>query len=106
MCHRSHLEDCLWAKMIRGLRAGVVLITLGTPDLGKDVEHSFGLVSNHNYAVLDLKIENSQALVLVKNPWREPTVWQKDADTKPNSDSPTSAPGGDLSPGAFWIPYE
>src|ERR1700761_5744396 len=106
MCHRSHLEDCLWAKMIRGLRAGVVLITLGTPDLGKEVEQNFGLVSNHNYAVLNLKVENSQAFVLIKNPWREPTVWQKDDDTSLNLVSNTTASRGDLNPGAFWIPYE
>jgi hypothetical protein len=92
--------------MIRGLRAGVVLITLGTPDLGKEVEQNFGLVSNHNYAVLDLKLENSQAFVLIKNPWREPTVWQKDTDTSLNSVSNTPASRGDLNAGAFWIPYE
>lgn len=100
----AHLEDCLWAKMMRGLKTGTVLVTLGTSNLGKDVELEFGLVSNHNYAVLDLKVEDNIAYVLIKNPWREPTIWQTIGDESMKSTSKSKRQQM-LNPGTFWIPY-
>jgi calpain-7 len=92
---------------MRGLKTSTLMVTIGTGTLEKEKEKHLGLVSNHNYAVLDLKIEDDVAFALIKNPWREPTIWQADqdskADRKPSDDA--SKKDDYISPGTFWIPY-
>jgi calpain-7 len=83
-------EDFLWPKMWGGIKSQTLLVTFGTSDLDPISEKAYGLAAKHAYAVLDVKVENNEALVLLKNPWNEETktIWQP----------------GKIS-GTFWIPF-
>jgi calpain-7 len=83
-------EDFLWPKMWGGLKSRTLLVTFGTSDLDPVSEKAYGLAAMHAYAVLDIKVENDEALVLLKNPW--------------NDETKTIWPSGDIS-GTFWIPF-
>jgi calpain-7 len=92
--------------MCNGFRYGDVLITMGTGKMSVDAEKELGLAAQHDYAVLDLKEDNGQQMVLLKNPWCEATLW-KDA---PASDDPAlenylpaASSDAKLAPGTFWM---
>ena len=62
--------------MFNAFSYGDVMVTLGTGNMSTKAEREHGLVGLHDYAVLDLKEEDDQKLLLVKNPWCEGTSWR------------------------------
>ena len=61
--------DYLWERLFKAFHYGDVLLTVGTGSLSKSEEDGFGLVSEHDYAILDMKESGGRRLILVKNPW-------------------------------------
>ncbi|KAI9032133.1 hypothetical protein DFJ74DRAFT_653378 [Hyaloraphidium curvatum] len=58
--------DALWRRMLSGHATGRALVTAATAAC----DAATGLVPNHAYAVLDVREEAGERLLLVKNPWR------------------------------------
>lgn len=100
--HLHHDESDLgqtWSTMRSSYDKGDVVATLGTPNLSAEEEASLGLVSEHDYAIMDLKEEAGVRLLLVKNPWRNSVVWK-------GVGSSTSVKSDDETTGTFWISFE
>lgn len=98
--HEEFDIDQTWLTMKRSCEKRNVIATLGTPVLSAEEETALGLVSEHDYAVMDLKEEAGDRLLLVKNPWRSSVVWKgvaSSASAKANDDKIT---------GMFWISFE
>lgn len=88
-----------WSMVKDPFEKGHLVATLGTPNLSAEEEVTLGLVSEHDYAVIDLKEEQGVCFLLVKNPWRNSVVWKGlGSSSCIKSDSNTS--------GAFWIPFD
>jgi len=116
------LPGSLWKKMYKAWGYGDVLITLGTGSMTRREEMELGLIGDHDYAVLALREEKGQGMLLVKNPWSEGTVWKGapalDSDEEEDFDAgsgvstfettrlrnalPTPSEE-EASPGVFWI---
>jgi hypothetical protein len=79
---------------------------MGTGKMSRDAERELGLAAQHDYAVLDLKEDNGQQMVLLKNPWCEATLW-KDApaldDPALENYLPAASSDEKLGPGTFWM---
>ncbi|CAZ83891.1 unnamed protein product [Tuber melanosporum] len=116
------LPGSLWKRMYKAWRYGDVLITLGTGGMTRREEMELGLIGDHDYAVLALKEEKGQGMLLVKNPWSEGTVWKGapvfDSDEEEDFDAGSgvspfetnkignalpAASEEETSPGVFWI---
>ncbi|OIW33731.1 cysteine proteinase [Coniochaeta ligniaria NRRL 30616] len=91
--------DQTWATMKKAYEKGNVVATLGTPALSAEEETALGLVSEHDYAVMDLKEESGDRFLLVKNPWRNSVVWKGVA-------SSASVKTTEKIRGMFWISFE
>lgn len=61
--------DELWRRVFGAFNYGDVLLTVGTGALTEQEEKELGLVSSHDYAILDMKENNGRREFLVKNPW-------------------------------------
>lgn len=60
----------LWNRLFAAWRFRDILITIGTGLLTAEESELFGLVSEHDYAVIDMRVlESGQRVVLIKNPW-------------------------------------
>ncbi|KAL8986363.1 MAG: hypothetical protein Q9205_000143 [Flavoplaca limonia] len=68
-------HDALWRRVSRAFSYGDVLITLGTGKITNVEESETGLISEHDYAVIDLRECDQQNMFLVKNPWSEGGKW-------------------------------
>lgn len=92
-------SDDIWGRLYRAFSYGDVLLTIGTGKLTELEEQGLGLVSEHDYAILDLKEVDGRRQFLLKNPWAgaAPKVWQNNGQ---QHDNPS------LSPGIFWIDCE
>ena len=62
-------SDLLRRRLFTAFHYRDVLLTVGTGSLSKSEQDGFGLVSDHDYAILDLKESEGRLLLLVKNPW-------------------------------------
>lgn len=98
------------------------MVTLGTGRLSRQEEDTLGLAGEHDYAVLDLKVQdNGERRMLLKNPWCDGLVWKgfgsnttvDAAVYPPSSPTPTDFDALSLSPnpfahmtGTFWISFE
>lgn len=67
---------CAWERIVSGYRDDNVIITLGTGCLSVTEEETFGLVGEHDYAVLDVDGTNGTRRLLVKNPWCDGLIWK------------------------------
>ncbi|TKX24499.1 calpain family cysteine protease [Elsinoe australis] len=104
----------IWRRIWNAHQYGDVMVTLGTGKMSAKTEREVGLASEHDYAVLDLREEQGQKLMLVKNPWCEGSTWagsrprrpststQLDEDAVPSSRDLLNA-NSQLSPGTFWM---
>ncbi|OJD21454.1 hypothetical protein ACJ73_07203 [Blastomyces percursus] len=104
------IPDQLWKRLFNAFNYGDVLITVGTGSLTEREEEELGLVSVHDYAILDIQEVNGRRQFLVKNPWAAGSIW------KGIGQSHHPAPAGNdgenkydqqqshrtLSPGTFW----
>ncbi|KAJ5921685.1 hypothetical protein N7454_009159 [Penicillium verhagenii] len=82
---------------------GYVVLTIGTGKLTELEQQGLGLVSEHDYAILDMREVNGRRQFLLKNPWAgaEPTM--KSTSTASTNQNSTASP---LSPGTFWMDCE
>lgn len=98
-----HQEDTtgeqLWKRLFKAFHYGDVLLTIGTGELTEREQTELGLVSGHDYAILDMRESRGRRQMLVKNPWAGPNTTRALARTHESSD-PQHDP---LSPGTFWM---
>jgi calpain-7 len=105
--------DKSWKRMLNAFQYGDVLVTMGTGKMSNKLERDLGLAGQHDYAVLDMKEDDDQKLVLLKNPWCEGTSWKGNlpqstgksallSQTTPEQDSVTPS---EHSAGTFWIDW-
>ena len=109
--------DRTWDAMKNAYDAGNVVLTLGTSYLSPEEEETLGLVSEHDYAVMDLDENAGIRRMLVKNPWRNSVVWTgigSSASMDVIASSPslpaesTAGGGGSVNgqTGTFWMPFD
>ncbi|OAT14570.1 cysteine protease PalB [Blastomyces gilchristii SLH14081] len=104
------IPDQLWKRLFNAFNYGDVLITVGTGSLTEREEEELGLVSVHDYAILDMQEVNGRRQFLVKNPWAAGSIWKgigqshppvpAEGDGENNADRQQSH--RTLSPGTFW----
>ncbi|KAI3395151.1 hypothetical protein diail_1703 [Diaporthe ilicicola] len=118
--------DQAWKRIKNAFEYGDVVVTLGTGRLSRQEEETLGLAGEHDYAVMDLKVQNTgERRMLLKNPWCDGLVWKGfgstttvDAEAYPppsptlsrpaqrsNSDVSSPSPYAELT-GTFWISLE
>ncbi|ROW14409.1 hypothetical protein VPNG_03954 [Cytospora leucostoma] len=117
--------DQTWKRMKNAFGYGDVVVTLGTGRLSRQEEETLGLAGEHDYAVMDLKVQDTgERRMLLKNPWCDGLVWKGfgstttvDAETyppsptlsrptrKPDSRASSPSPDADMT-GTFWISLE
>ncbi|KAH7055798.1 hypothetical protein B0J12DRAFT_569576 [Macrophomina phaseolina] len=109
------MPDELWSRLFKSFGFGDILMTVGTGNMSRRTERELGLVSQHNYAVLDLKEENGARKLLLKNPWAQGEPWTGPGRPSPpllpshEHDKPLAAsqPRPDkMAPGTFWVNLE
>ncbi|KAL3481193.1 hypothetical protein BJX99DRAFT_180328 [Aspergillus californicus] len=94
--------DEIWSRLFRSFHNGHVLLTIGTGNLTEREQKELGLVSEHDYAILDMKESNGRRQLLVKNPWAGADAVYGALLTEPEpSDLSSNSPS--LSPGSFWM---
>ncbi|KAL8681742.1 MAG: hypothetical protein Q9186_002130, partial [Xanthomendoza sp. 1 TL-2023] len=113
-------REALWRRIFKAFSYGDVLITLGTGKISEYEERNTGLISEHDYAVINLQQEDGKSMFLVKNPWSKGGGWTAIAKEDPEhtSGDPTerdphsNAASGenvqdgnlrDPKPGVFWM---
>ncbi|KAL4967916.1 calpain-like protease PalBory [Aspergillus stella-maris] len=94
--------DQVWSSLYKSFHDGDVLLTIGTGKLTEREQTELGLVSEHDYAILDMKEANGRRRILVKNPWAGADTVYPALLTDPD---PT-ANARFLSPGTFWMDCE
>jgi calpain-7 len=87
------------------------MITVGTGKLTYKEEKELGLAGEHDYAVLDMRGNDSQRLILMKNPWCDGMVWKGSVSNDlPTEDSTRelekALPNTSTTPGTFWMRFE
>lgn len=118
--------DQTWKRIKNAFEYGDVVVTLGTGRLSRQEEETLGLAGEHDYAVMDLKVQaTGERRMLLKNPWCDGLVWKGfgstttvDAEVYPppsptlsrpaqrsNSDVTSPSPYAELT-GTFWISIE
>lgn len=91
--------DQLWMRLFQAFHHGDVLLTVGTGQLTEKEQAGLGLVSEHDYAILDMEETRGRRNVLVKNPWAG-------TDTEPSVGSMTADQHtATLPPGRFWMDF-
>ncbi|PGH16043.1 hypothetical protein AJ79_02023 [Helicocarpus griseus UAMH5409] len=103
------ITDQLWKRLFNAFNYGDVLVTVGTGTLTEREEKELGLVSVHDYAILDMKEHDGRRQLLVKNPWAAGSVWKgighsglpakSEGEHEYDLESHRHSP---LSPGTFW----
>ncbi|QSS56844.1 cysteine protease PalB [Histoplasma capsulatum var. duboisii H88] len=103
------ISDQLWKRLFNAFNYGDVLITVGTGSLAEQEEEELGLVNLHDYAILDMKEDNSRRQFLVKNPWAAGSVWEGIGQSHlPDTEGASEYKHDQhqihrpLSPGTFW----
>ncbi|KAL4938292.1 hypothetical protein BDV06DRAFT_201189 [Aspergillus oleicola] len=93
--------DQIWSSLYKSFHKGDVLLTIGTGKLTEREQTELGLVSEHDYAILDTKESNGRRRILVKNPWAgADNVYPALTEPEPAANSRF------LSPGTFWMDCE
>ncbi|RHZ66364.1 uncharacterized protein CDV56_108742 [Aspergillus thermomutatus] len=102
--HEDVTSDQIWKRLFRSFQFGDVLLTIGTGKLTEREEEELGLVSEHDYAILDMKEFKGRRQMLVKNPWAG--VHTADGSTENALESNAPHDRSSLSPGTFWMDCE
>ncbi|ODQ80674.1 hypothetical protein BABINDRAFT_126037 [Babjeviella inositovora NRRL Y-12698] len=58
-----------WEALYLAFKEKTLLVCIGTGKLSAEVSRDLGLISEHDYAITDLRVSNEIRQVLVKNPW-------------------------------------
>lgn len=103
--HDDSTSDEIWGRLYSAFWHGDVVLTIGTGKLTELEQQGLGLVSEHDYAILDLKEVQGRRQFLLKNPWAgaEPLIQSSltaDLGSLGLNDKPP------LSPGTFWMDCE
>lgn len=107
--HEDVTSDQLWKRIFQPFLSGEVLLTAGTGELTQGEQTGLGLVSKHDYAILDMKEIHGHRRMLIKNPWAVGEVrtgmGQLGAVSSADPANPQSSHSGDdqLSPGTSWV---
>ena len=100
-------HDALWQRINSSFTYGDVLITMGTGKFSAREEKSTGLIGEHDYAVLDIRMFEDQKCFLLKNPWANGLTWKGHVRSILELRSLSLNAGqtvDKLRPGTFWIP--
>ena len=112
--HDDLSPDELWDRVFDSFSSGNVMLTIGTGSLTEREEKELGLISLHDYAILDLKESNGRRQLLVKNPWSTGAVWKGKGQLGAefvDSQGDDNASGfaqqhSPLFPGTSWMDYD
>ncbi|GAA5903179.1 hypothetical protein JCM8208_002229 [Rhodotorula glutinis] len=63
-------SEAAWQRIRNGFSLGHCVLTVGTGKVVEDDSASLGLVSSHDYAVIDVREERGVRQVVVVNPWK------------------------------------
>ncbi|KAJ5601113.1 hypothetical protein N7510_010647 [Penicillium lagena] len=97
--HEDTTSDEIWGRLYKPFHVGDVVLTIGTGKLTEQEQIGLGLVSEHDYAILDMKEVHGRRQFLLKNPWAGEEPEQTQSGSRQNELSP-------LSPGIFWMDCE
>ncbi|KAL2002614.1 hypothetical protein VTN02DRAFT_6376 [Thermoascus thermophilus] len=101
--HEDVTSDQLWRRLIKAFHYGDVLLTVGTGKLTEREQEGLGLISEHDYAVLDMKESEGRRQMLIKNPWAAAEGASAGQGNINRSSGSPSSPHNPLSPGTFWM---
>lgn len=105
--HEDVTSDQLWKRIFQPFLSGDVLLTAGTGELTDGEQTGIGLVSKHDYAILDMEEANGRRRILIKNPWAAGEVRTSMGRLSSPEDHKTPQSGhpddGQLSPGTSWV---
>jgi calpain-7 len=103
--HEDVTSDQLWRRLFKAFQYGDVLLTVGTGKLTEREEQLLGLISQHDYAVLDMTESEERRRMLIKNPWAEMNAHatQDIIGIAAESGQETSLLHNQLTPGSFWM---
>lgn len=94
-----------WHRIQQGYDALHAVVTLGTGNISPEEQRTLGLITEHDYAVLDMKVEAGTRLLLIKNPWVDSLVWTgPDPGPGPGPGPGRSAPKSLTN--TFWMSFE
>ncbi|KAJ9154823.1 Calpain-like protease palB/cpr-8 [Pleurostoma richardsiae] len=101
--------DQTWKRIKNAYDYGDVVVTLGTGRMSSQEEEVLGLAGEHDYAVMDMRVESGARRMLLKNPWVDGLVWKgigssAIAGSDPSSDSESTRSSNMT--GTFWIAFE
>ena len=101
--HEDSTPDQIWERLFQAFSNGDVVLTIGTGKLTECEQRGLGLVSEHDYAILDMKETQGRRQFLLKNPWAgaEPELMYGELKTANLSNSSSA-----LAPGVFWMDCE
>lgn len=94
--------DQIWSSLFKSFHKGDVLLTIGTGKLTEREQKELGLVSEHDYAILDMKESKGRRQILVKNPWAGADTVYPALFAEPEPANNLAS----LSPGSFWMDCE
>lgn len=105
------MPEELWSRLFNAFGFGDILMTVGTGSMSRRAEKELGLESQHDYAVLDMIVENDEKKLLLKNPWAEGTGWRSARRESPAIEIDPLEPSTisekqKTPPGTFWINLE
>lgn len=101
-------RDALWTKMYNPFQRGDVMICVGTGDMAPAEEKAYGLISDHDYTVMDLKEVRTRdgrvrRIAQIKNPWiseNKETEKNLMSIKIPSTEAPEAQYGG------FWVNFD
>ncbi|PYH50038.1 calpain-like protease PalBory [Aspergillus saccharolyticus JOP 1030-1] len=99
--HEDVTGEQIWRRLFKAFQMGDVLLTIGTGRLTEREQEELGLVSEHDYAILDMKETKSRRQMLVKNPWAGDYNHASDSGPSYNCEHKPH-----ISPGTFWMDCE
>ncbi|KAJ5115425.1 hypothetical protein NUU61_001184 [Penicillium alfredii] len=103
--HDDTTSDEIWGRLHKAFDYGDVVLTIGTGKLTEREQQGLGLVSEHDYAILDMKEVHGRRQFLLKNPWAGAEPGSGQASPRVQATESTNGPSP-LSPGTFWMDCE
>ncbi|KAK2765382.1 cysteine protease [Arachnomyces sp. PD_36] len=110
--HEDVTSDQLWKRIFKPFISGDVLLTAGTGEMTEQEETGLGLVSKHDFAILDMKEVYGRRQMLIKNPWASGEVradigqFRNVSHSDPTPSQSSNSEDSQLSPGTSWVDYD
>eukprot|EP01080_Neovahlkampfia_damariscottae_P001745 gene1745-514_t len=105
-------KNYVWSKMQESFDTGLALMgVLNVPDDPEKKTSDHGIVGNHAYSVLDMKVVGTEQLIYLRNPWgdskytgkwsfKNDEIWTEEMKEKLEYHDPYHDEG------CFWINYD